>query len=228
MGHRSHAKDGGAGADFRRGRASDVLALDASERVVKVDTASCAHLRDLASLQVDFALALRFLETYLRTEDSNRSVESSDEALWIAAMTMYGRAFANGRRHHAQPRLEILSAAQLEAHEYVTDARNKFVAHAVNAFDQATVFAILAGDTRATVGIRGVGVQQTNLRTLSSRGAQDLADLCRVHIADIEVRMEVARSTVADELRQLGPEKALRLPPLPDVAIDQTRVRGAR
>ena len=55
--------------------------LGVSERVVQVDTASCAHLRDLASLQADFALALRFLETYLKTEDSNRGVDSSDEAL---------------------------------------------------------------------------------------------------------------------------------------------------
>jgi len=227
MGERPHAKDDDSGA-LRRGRAVEVLALDRGERVVQVDTASSAQLRDLASLQVDFSLALRFLETYLSTEDAERSVESADEALWIAAMTMYGRAFANGRRHHAQPRLEILSDAQLEAHEYVVDARNKFIAHSVNAFDQAAVFAILIGDSPATVGIRGVGVQQTNLRTLSSRGAGDLADLCRVQIADIESRMEVARSAVAEELRQLGPEHALRLPPLRDVAIDQTRVRGAR
>lgn len=227
MGQRSQAHDD-EGGNVYKGRAAAALALDATERIVQVDTASSPYLRDLASLQADFSLALRFLETYLGTEDTARSVESSDEALWIAAMTMYGRAFANGRRHHARPRLEILSTAQTKAHEYVIDARNKFIAHSVNAFDQAAVFAILTGDTPTTVGIRGVGVQQTNLRTLSSRGAHELADLCRVQMADIEERMAVARSAVAEELRQLGPEHALQLPPLSDVAIDQTRVRGAR
>ncbi len=50
----------------------------------------------------------------------------------------------------------------------------------------------------------------------------------RAQIADIESRMEVVRSTGAAELRQLGSEHALRLRPLRDVAIDQTRVRCAR
>lgn len=221
------ASDANAG-DFRRGRAGTALHIQPNERLIEVDTPSCAELRDLASLQVDFNLALRFLDQYLLTDDSDRTAESSDEALWIAAMTMYGRAFSTGRRHQAKPDLEILSGSQRQAHEYLLNARNRFVAHSVNAFDQATVFAILTGDTPSTAGIRGVGVQQTNLRTLSTQGANDLAELCRAHLSDIERRMAIARIEVASELRQLGPQYALSLPGLANAAIDQTRVRDAR
>lgn len=215
-------------SDFRPGRAATALRIQPDERLVEVDTPSCAELRDLAGLQVDFNLALRFLERYLLTDDAERSAESSDEALWIAAMTMYGRAFSTGRRHRAKPYLEIFSTPQREAHEYLINARNRFVAHSVNAFDQATVFAILTGDGPETAGIRGVGVQQTNLRTLSTHGATDLAELCRAQLSDIEQRMERARAEVADELRQLGPHYALSLAPLANASIDQTRVRDAR
>src|SRR5664279_6593579 len=104
---------------------SEHLRLRPGMRRVAVSTASTPALIDLASLRYDFRAARTFMAYYLANDLEHSRPELGDSnALWLAAVTLYGRAFANGVRHHGRPDSGHLNAELQAAHEYFIDTRN--------------------------------------------------------------------------------------------------------
>lgn len=82
---------------------SEHLLLEPGVHRVVISTPAAVELRDLASLRRDFALAHTFLEFYLASDiEGDEAIPSPLDALWISAITMYGRGFSTGRRHAAR------------------------------------------------------------------------------------------------------------------------------
>lgn len=203
--------------------------MSSNERLVAVDTPSCPELRDLASLHRDFDVARSYLLRYLEAPASDKTAEADTEALWQAAIVKYGRAFGNGVRHKARPSLGIYDAGQRAAHDYVMNLRNKFIAHSVNAFEEATTWAILTYRAPgAKPSIRNVGVRQSALAILAEDKAALIAELCDLQIQDLKSRMKPVIDRVFDECRQVGGRKLEAGLDLADAEFDQARVMRPR
>lgn len=203
------------------------LGLRANQRAVRVTGDVASELCDLASLQNDFELTRSFLEAYFELPEDALRADSSEQALWIAAFTIYGRAFANGNRHAAKPRTDVYSSDELEIHRFVVETRNKYIAHSVNAFEEAAAFAIV-DDTFATLSALSVGTQHTSLRSLRPDRARSIADMCQVQIASLNLRIRDAEDRLLSEVRQRDPEDVRNLPDLTNATIDQGAVSRSR
>lgn len=218
-------------ANAGRDRVRRVLGLQPEQRVVEVTAAGAqtAVLADLASLRRDFEMARQFLSTFAGLAKGEVEPDSPYQALWIAAVTMYGRAFSTtGLRHSARATAELYNAHDRSAHDYVIAMRNKYVAHSVNAFERAVVFAIVSGETIEKVRVEGVGTQHVSLARLSRTRALQLAEMCAAQMADIDSRLAEAQAAVGAELRESGPDYILGLKELGIAQVDESSVNRSR
>lgn len=218
----------GMNEEARRARVRRTIGLNDQQRAVKVESESAKTLRDLASLQYDFELSSRFFLQYAEIPDEERDPEAAHQALWIAGVTMYGRAFSKGVRHSARARAEIYSAEQTIAHEFILASRNKFVAHSVNGFEHGNVFAIIEGSTAMDLAVAGVGTQHTRLASLRGSKAHELASLCRVQMSDLTNRSNEVQRIIANELVEQGAAFVLGLEELGMPDIDESRAARDR
>jgi hypothetical protein len=192
----------------------DEVVAPSGYRVVEVDTASSAELRDLASYRRDLELAQSYIAAFGALEAEREETEvPTENALMIAALTMYGRAFANGVRR-ARVHLDGLNETQQEAHNFFIDLRNKHIAHAVNSFEQTTVIAVLTDSAFAPPRITRVGQRHVDLSPIDEELAAELVELCKFHIIGLQERIEKLHRTITDELWSSGRDTVYVLPDL--------------
>ena len=200
-------------------------------RVVEVNTESTAEVRDLASLRRDLETAKAFTEAliergWLDQTDSRHP----DSALWIAAVTLYGRAFGAGVRHAARLSTDGLDESGNEAHQFLLDLRNKHIAHSVSELEQTRVHAYLTNSAFARRSVSRVGQAFVELQSDPSEG-EALIALCVHFLKDIDRRLRAAHVNVGRELWQMGEEAVYALPDLalPDAnTMKVTRSRKQR
>lgn len=204
------------------------LRFGSKTRMVAVETMSSAELRELASFHADFKMARAFLQQYLRVPDEEKDSSPEQEALWYAAITLYGRAFGNGVRHSAKPSMEAFDDVQKSAHEFVLHIRNKYIAHSVNGFEQSRTWAILdyRGEGKPTVA--DAGVHHVSLNQLTNEKARLIIGLCDAQIADYLVRIERLTRAVLEECRRMGARAIEKGDDFEEAQFDQTRVAQAR
>ena len=93
-----------------------VVKPPAGFRLIRVVTPSSGELEDIASYRRDLESARQFALAYLKSQrdwdDGSRPV---DNAFWVAAITMYGRAFASGVRQ-AELALDVLRHLTMACH----------------------------------------------------------------------------------------------------------------
>lgn len=218
-------------AEAGRERVRRVMGLQPGHRVVKVpnEGAPALILLDLASLRRDFEMAHQFISTFARLPRSEVEPDSPHQALWIAAVTMYGRAFSTtGLRHSARASAELYDADDRSAHDYLIAMRNKYIAHSVNAFEQAVVLAIISGETGEKLSVEGVGTQHASLARLSRARALQMARMCKSQMEDIDSRIADAQTAVETELSERGTEFLMGLEELGMVSVDETAVNRSR
>ncbi|QIK63610.1 hypothetical protein G7068_10705 [Leucobacter viscericola] len=202
---------------------------EAGRRRVVVKTPSLNELRDLASLRRDFMLAASFLDFYLASEiEDDAESPSPTDALWIAAVTAYGRAFGTGQRHAGRVEMTSLDAESVRAHMYFIDLRNKYIAHSVNGFEATTVFADLTDPAQEQAGIELLGELHTRLSRLSRERAVTLKWLCDHHVSALAVRIDRLHRQVANELTELGQEAAYAMPDFSPPTLEGMNPRSKR
>lgn len=181
-------------------------------RVVDVSTPTTAVVKDLASLRRDLELTKTFIETliergFLGDHDSRHP----DIALWIAAVTSYGRAFGNGVRRAARLSTDGLDEADQRKHQHLIDLRNKHIAHSVSDLEQVTVQAYLTDSAFAKRATTRVGQTFIEIPPDESEG-RDLLALSEYFLADIDRRLRAAHIQVGRELNELGLDHVYALP----------------
>lgn len=190
-------------------------------RVVSVETASSQKLRDLASYRRDLELAKYFVDAYMAADfDMEATARVPEDAFWMAAITLYGRAFGSGVRLADRPSHDVLTKDQRTAHQYFVDLRNKYVAHSVNDFEQTMVIAYLTNSAFAAPAIARVGQQFIHVPHLDQEESHALAELCTVHIRDLSRRIKKLHRAVADELAEQGLDAVYAQP---DLALPSLR-----
>ncbi|MGI9824392.1 hypothetical protein [Agromyces sp. Marseille-Q5079] len=212
----------------QRRRIRATLGLKPHERAVKVTGGSASTAADLASLARDFEMARAFFDSYAAIPDGQKDPASANQAFWIAGIIMYGRAFGTGMRHSARASVNVYSDEQRVTHNFVMALRNKYVAHSVNGFEQASVFAILDGYAPDKLAISGVGTQHGSLASVRTEKARLMSSLCDVQLADIGARKGEVERAVMAELLAMGAERVLSLPELGMPAIDESAVSRGR
>ncbi|MFG3399121.1 hypothetical protein [Streptomyces parvus] len=201
----------------------------AGRRRVVVETCSSSELVDLASLRRDFMWAGSFLDFYLESEiEDDTDSPSHIDALWIAAVTAYGRPFGTGQRHAGRVDMTSLDAESVRAHAYFIDLRNKYIAHAANGFETTTVFADLTDPAHEPAGIALLGELHTSLSRLSRERAETLKRLCDHHVLDLTARIDGLHRQVANELAELGQEAAYAMPDFSPPTLDGANPRSKR
>lgn len=207
---------------------SEVLPAPGMRRVV-VDTQSSGIVRDLASLRRDIQMASAFLNFYLASDIENESTHSAQiDALWIAAVTMYGRAFATGKRHLARVDISNLNARDTESHHYFIDLRNKYIAHSVNGFETSVVFADITNSVVAPPAIAQVGEVHESLSRISRERAETLDRLCRHHMDLLTRQIEDLHLKIAQELKSLGHKAVYAFDSYKPATLDGTNPRSKR
>lgn len=190
---------------------------DEVHRRVKVDTPAVAILRDVASYERDFLLAVRYLDLYLDSDlESTEGAPNELDALWTTAVVYYGRAFHKDVRKSLAPLHEIYDDEQRASHDYFFDLRNKFLAHSVNGYEQTTVSVGLTDP--ATPAIVEVRVALDSVSRMAGQHAETLRNLCRLQLAMLKAKGDDLRRQVAEEAQKLGADYLYALPALPDGA----------
>ena len=208
---------------------SGYLTLEPGEHRVVVSTPTAIELRDLASVRRDFELARKFLEFYLASDiEGDDTVPSPLDALWISAVTMYGRGFSTGRRHAARADTTQLTPTEVADHEYFVGLRNKYIAHAVNGFERTVVFADLSDRETFPAGIRRIGQLHTSLSRLARVPAEALNHLCVEQIASLTRRIDQLHQDIGHELVALGVDTVYALPEFKPPTLDGSDPRSRR
>lgn len=180
-------------------------------RAVVVNTDSSKDLRDLVSLRRDIELAKTFGDSLLRLEiNATNSSREPALALWIAALTSYGRAFKSGVRGD-RPSITMFDENEAEWHRYLVELRDKHVAHAVNDYEQTIVIAYLTDSAFAKRDVTRVGHIHADLFS-SEEEVIALIALCDRLIVDLNRRIRKMRKVISEEVLALGIEALYVLP----------------
>jgi hypothetical protein len=208
---------------------ADEIVAPKGYRVVEVNTESSAELRDLASYRRDLERARSYMTVFSElVAESNSAERTTNDAFMVAALTLYGRAFGNGVRR-ARVGLGDLDSTQHEAHSFFIDLRNKYVAHAVNSYEQTTVIAYLTNSAFTPPQITRVGQRHIDLVPIDEEDAAQFIELCEFYIERLQTRIENLHRTVTDELWNSGRDAVYALPALSTPAgLERADVRRGR
>lgn len=195
-------------------------------RVIRVVTDSTSELEDLASCRRDLEMAEMFATTY-RDVPAAEEVDPRrpESAFWIAALTMYGRAFANGVRQ-ARISLDDLDLEDLESHRYYIHLRNKYVAHSVNSYEGSIALAYITDSPFVRPAVTRVGQVHMESVPLSDGELLEFIGLCGRIIKGTQRRIEKIHRKVHRELRQMGQQTVYAMPDL-DLDLDRRLARAS-
>ncbi|MBH0054506.1 hypothetical protein I6E74_10050 [Salinibacterium sp. SWN139] len=181
-------------------------------RAVVVDTPSSREFRDLISCRRDVELAKAFANAFIQM--GVESVENAREpslALWIAALTSYGRAFKSSVRT-VKPNAEIFDTSDSEWHNYLVNLRDKHAAHAVNGYEQAFVLAFITDSSFARRSVDRVGHVHVDLFP-SEEEVRAVSALSGKLLGDLNSRIRKIRPVISQEVEDMGLDAVYALPP---------------
>ncbi len=202
---------------------------DPDEFRVILSTETARALEDNASYERDLRLAGGYLRHYLASDiETDRGFGSPIDAMWTAAFIHYARVFATGVRMTEKPSLDELTEDDRELHDYIIDARNKYVAHSANGFETAQTVVFLVERPNGERAISGTAVEQVSLSRISRESATRFAALCDAHVHGLRKRARVLTDELTQEVVRMGADKAFALPRYSKPSIDQGAVAKRR
>lgn len=175
----------------------------ASYRSVRFHIAEAQKLADLTGVETDLLSVERFCERFLAEKEQERPDWELLEIICSAALVKYGRAFSSGVR--ASVPNEVVAALDVEykaRHQYFKDARDKWIAHSVNTFEENEVSAWLMPPERGPLGVTGISVRQHRVTSLSESAMTALSELAS------EVRRHLAGHVAEEKTKVLAIARA--------------------
>jgi hypothetical protein len=172
-------------------------------RVVEVKIAEAVLLADLYEIVSDLDAAGGLCDRVFELGQRQSRDYSVEEGLVTAAVVKYGRCFTSGVRLSLKfEDLASISADMVLAHEYFLALRHKFIAHAVNAFEETYVTTTASVRDGQMMPVTSVHPGQVRM-ILTAETAASLSEL-------IEVVREVVKARIwAEEAKVLAHIQAL-------------------
>jgi hypothetical protein len=171
--------------------------MSSHSRCVEVRLPQTIRLADLYEIRLDLQAAAQWCEEAIRFGQTIEGLTVA-QGLTTAAVIRYARCFVSGVRLSLKTDdLAGLDAATLASHAYFLDLRNRFVAHAVNAFEETYVTATVSQRDGVKQPVTGVNAGQLRL-VLAAGAAMDLYELTQ------KVTSIVAASIATEERQVLA------------------------
>lgn len=198
-----------------RATASAAVEPPSGYRIVSIDTPSCERLRDATSLRWDLESAIIFCEAFMDQEvDLESEQRPASEALWLAAVLNYGRAFGTGVRTTERLDPGMLSAEERAQHNFFIDLRNKHVAHSVNAYEQVLTLAYITNSPFASKEVTRVGQTHLSVTPMGSEEIAALRELASKFVRQLNRTIWKLHVIIGAELAEVGLDEVYSYPDL--------------
>jgi len=133
---------------------------------VPLDFPEAHRFADLNGIKQDLEWVIRVGPKYF--EYKKQLNFDLTESLFIALVVKYGRVHAIGERRRIPAQwIKCLPEEELEAHNYVINLRNKYVAHSVNNFEENIPVAYIKDINSENPEFNQVSVQHTQVVAVS-------------------------------------------------------------
>jgi hypothetical protein len=174
-------------------------------------------LADLTGVETDLIAVERYCEKFATEQAKDSPDREYLEMACACALIRYGRAFTSGVRTGVPADVfEQFPPEAREWHQYFKDARDKWIAHSVNTFEDNEVCAWLMPPERGPLGVTSITVRQVRVTTL----APEAMDALRILSSGLR--------DVIKELQQVETAKLLAiaqaLPPEPFYSMQSTNL----
>lgn len=193
----------------------------ATWRFVNLNIKEGHLLADLAGIRDDLEATDAICNLLMKGIEIKEGVIdfTMSEALSAAAVVRYARAFKEGKRSTALPKLilSVLSGELLEKHKWAMALRNKYVAHSVNVFEDNQVVAYLVPEEKGPKGISSITVRSLRLSALGTDNIADLKTLCAALIKKVDTLMEEEKRKVLEAAKQIPIDELYALKAEPPV-----------
>jgi len=156
--------------DFRPCEVSVIISAEPSSLVqFEFCVEETQRFADLYGIKSDLEAAIRYCDLHIEIDPTQRGIpteeisrrEHTRQALCRAALVMYGRAWGWGsgkRSGLGEEYIAQLSVAARDLHAVVKPLRDKWVAHAVNHFEDARVQIDVGVTSAGKAEVRGVSI----------------------------------------------------------------------
>jgi hypothetical protein len=164
-------------------------------------------LADLTGVSTDLNAVAEYCDRFLDLLDKDQLDGVVLGALCEAAIVRYVRTLATGVRSGvSMEMLEKLGEEHLAVHNYVKDARDKWVAHSVNSFELNDVSVWLTPPERGAIGPYAVTVRQHRVSYLSKPAITALKELVTELSALVKAKIDEEKSKVLAIAQQKPPD----------------------
>lgn len=179
----------------------------ANWRSVTFEPPEARKLADLTGVETDLLAVEEYCSRLLDEQEKEQPDWKLLEIICAAALVRYGRAFASGVRCGVPTELvETMEPTAFEWHRYLKAARDKWIAHSVNTFEENQVCAWLTPPERGPIGVYAITVRQHRVATLGRDAITALQDLARILREGLEQHQEVEKKKLLAMAQALPPE----------------------
>lgn len=145
------------------------------------------RLADLTGISQDLNTAIRYCDLHIEIDPTESGIsgeeisrrEHTRQALCRAAIVMYGRTFNSGvRTGLREDFVSRLTPASCSLHGLVKDMRDKWVAHAVNHFEDTRVIIMVEEDSEGIFTVSGMHLRSQGIGGFVRAWMLDFRSLC--------------------------------------------------
>jgi hypothetical protein len=186
---------------------------------VALDLPSARILADQISTIQDLQFVMecckRLLAELAKSEEEREDVVP--QALWSAALTGYGRCFANGRRFGLgaeDVQTLPLQGQVMKFHDWVIGERKKLTTHPAEPFEMATVATALSPPDQPGRRIEGITVLSASHVLVDGTGVRQLGALASELAKQVAEKAQMQQDTVLADARKLDIDGLYKMPPL--------------
>lgn len=188
------------------------------------------RLADLTGIHADVEASCRYCDLHIEIDPTEKGIsieemsrrEHTRQALCRAAMVMYGRAWGWGSGVRSGLGVEYaqrLSPGAGQLHEIVKSLRDKWVAHAVNHFDEIRVHIDIGVNQDGSLTTRGVGTLSHSIGGFRQAWMIQFKSLISEVIALVEQEVTTESERLSGIVRSMPMDELLQRARVDGVAL---------
>lgn len=207
---------------------------DDPSEVIDYQSEAAQRLADVMSIKFDLDFTIAALENLVSSFESGQvETEVNDElgvtrrSLWNSAVVMYARCFDKGVRTYWLHDDQV-PGEHADHHKYVRLLRSKYIAHPVNAFEEAFVGIAVGRTSEGSLFVRGIAPTHRGQGTEEIEVIKLTLQLAVAVQQVVDVAMREFVGVVTTEANSLTPDELERLKPMVFDEIDRSKVARSR
>lgn len=203
----------------------------ADNSFVEFCLAEAQALADYTSIASDLRTARDFALATLAENNKSKPNYPLSEALMVATIIRYARAFSLGVRLHLyEEAASILTDQQRKRHKYFMAIRDKYIAHSVNAFEESQPVARYWIESVQEEGIDSIECNHRRIVGLSNEDLIDIRDLAVIWLQHVRKRIKEEKIRLLPIVQKIPLQELFRNAPRsrPDTSQPSKRRKPLR